>query len=107
MDEQPDEGTVLEEAINAHHAGDHEKAIALCTRLIEADEWAQPFYFRGAARLAAGDPAGALADLDRAIALDPDLPYFAYHDRGRALAALDRHEEALAAYERAVALRPD
>jgi tetratricopeptide (TPR) repeat protein len=102
------EATALEHAMAAHHDGDHDRAIALCGRLIEADpEWAQPFYFRGASHLARGEVEAALADLSRAIQLEPDIPYFAYHDRGRALAELGRHEEALADYERAIALRPD
>jgi tetratricopeptide (TPR) repeat protein len=102
-----DEIDAIEEIIEAYQEGEYDRAIELCTRLIEADEWAQPFYFRGASRLEKGDAAGALADLSRAIDLDPDLPSFGYHDRGRALAALGRHQEALADYQRAIALRPD
>src|SRR5262245_21884738 len=103
-----DEGKVLEEAMACYHEGNHDRAIELCTRLIEADDgWAQPFYFRGASRLEQGDAAGALADLERAIDLDPDMPAFGYHDRGRALAALGRHQEALADYEHALHLQPD
>ncbi len=106
--EEPDEAEVLDEAIEAHSLGDHDRAIQLCTWLIERDaDWAQPFYFRGASRLTQDDPAGALEDLERAIDLDPDIPAFAYHDRGRALAALGRHQEALADYEHALRLQPD
>jgi tetratricopeptide (TPR) repeat protein len=102
-----DEATILEQAMDCHLAGDQDRAIELCTQLIEADDsWAQPFYFRGAARLAKGDAAGALPDLGRALDLEPNIPAFAYHDRGRALAALERHEEALLDYERAVQLEP-
>jgi len=106
--DERDEVEILEEAMGCFNAGDHERAIELCTRLIEADAtWAQPFYFRGASRLAMDDVTEALADLDRAIELDPDIPAFAYHDRGRVLAALGRHQEALADYEHAVRLQPD
>jgi tetratricopeptide (TPR) repeat protein len=102
-----DEAAILEQAIDCHLAGDQDRAIELCTRLIEADDsWVQPFYFRGAARLAKGDAAGALPDLGRALDLEPNMPAFGYHDRGRALAALGRHEEALADYERALQLEP-
>jgi tetratricopeptide (TPR) repeat protein len=108
MTDELDEAAVLQEAMDAYHEGDHDRAIDLCNRLIEADpDWAQPFYFRGAAHLDKGEAEAALADLSRAIDLDPEIPYFAFHDRGRALAALGRHQEALADYEHAVALRPD
>jgi tetratricopeptide (TPR) repeat protein len=108
MVDERDEAQVMEEVMDAHSKGDHDRAIELSSRLIEADaDWAQPFYFRGASRLLKGEAEQALADLSRAIELDSDIPYFAYHDRGRALAALGRHEEALADFERAVALRPD
>jgi tetratricopeptide (TPR) repeat protein len=102
-----DEAAVLQEAMDAFQDGVYNHAIALCTRLIDADDgWAQPFYFRGASRLEMGDAEAALADLSRAIDLDPEIPYFAYHDRGRALAALRCHQAALADYERAIALCP-
>ncbi len=109
-DNELDEAAVLDEAMICNHQGDHERAIELCTQLIEAaedDPWAQPFYFRGSSRLALGDAEGALADLSEAIRLEPNIPYFAFHDRGRALTELERHEEALADFDQAIQLHPD
>jgi predicted O-linked N-acetylglucosamine transferase (SPINDLY family) len=53
-----------------------------------------------------GDPAEALADFDRAIALQPDYPE-ACSNRGTALRELRRFEDGLASYEKSIALRPD
>ncbi|MBA5828081.1 tetratricopeptide repeat protein, partial [Escherichia coli] len=47
----------------------------------------------------------ALADFDRATALQPNYA-LAHHNRGNALSGLARYEDALAAYQRAVALMP-
>ncbi len=48
---------------------------------------------------------GALADCDRAIALDPGNAK-AHSDRGKALTAMGRSEEALDAFDLAIALNP-
>jgi Flp pilus assembly protein TadD len=55
----------------------------------------------GAARFRAGDSVGAIADLSRALALDPELPRAAYN-LGVAYTRLGRRDEAIAAFERAV-----
>ena len=51
-------------------------------------------------------PRGHCRNLDRALALNPAFAE-AYNNRGNALRALGRAEEALASYERALALRFD
>lgn len=48
---------------------------------------------------------GALAELDRAIALDPKYAE-AYHFRAKILSALNRHHEAIAAQQNAIDLDP-
>jgi hypothetical protein len=55
----------------------------------------------GAARFRAGDSIGAIEDLSRALALDPELPRAAFN-LGVAYTRLGRHDEAIAAFERAV-----
>ncbi|MFC8718029.1 tetratricopeptide repeat protein [Kitasatospora sp. NPDC057198] len=60
---------------------------------------------RGEAHSSAERHGPALADLDRAIELDPEYVR-AFGSRGRALAALGRYEEALADFERALDLDP-
>ncbi|MFF2626022.1 tetratricopeptide repeat protein [Kitasatospora griseola] len=48
----------------------------------------------------------ALADFERAVALDPDRPE-ALHSRARSLIVTGRHEDALADLDRAIELAPD
>jgi hypothetical protein len=55
----------------------------------------------GVARLRAGDAVGAVEDLSRATALDPELPRAAYN-LGVVYTRLGRRDEAIAAYESAV-----
>jgi hypothetical protein len=50
--------------------------------------------------------AGALADYDRAVAIQPDFAE-AHGNRGNALREMGRHSEALDACNRAIALKPD
>jgi predicted O-linked N-acetylglucosamine transferase (SPINDLY family) len=54
----------------------------------------------------AGDPAGALAMVDRAIAVDARAAG-SHNNRGNALHDLKRHEEALASFERALRIDPE
>ena len=61
---------------------------------------------RGAALAGLGRFDDAVADFDRAIALQPDYAE-AHADRAAALANLGRREEALASCDRAIALKPD
>ncbi len=65
-----------------------------------------PFLARlAAAEQADGDPTAALATLDRALALSPELE-FLHQASGEALLALGRTTEAAAALRRSVALAP-
>jgi tetratricopeptide (TPR) repeat protein len=76
-----------------------DRALALDPRYDNAYAW------RATLRLAAGDAAGALADLDRALKLR--VTARALHDRARALRALGRVHEALDTLERAVRLNAE
>ena len=82
------------------------RAMSACTAEIQRNAnaaWA--FNNRGLARRAAGDPLGALADFDKAIALRPDFAA-AYNNRGTLHADLGDLLPALADHERALALEP-
>ncbi|MEV6596627.1 tetratricopeptide repeat protein [Actinoplanes sp. NPDC051346] len=73
----------------------------------DADRTAAPgaraLYDAGTTRLRHGDPAGALADLDRSLAAE-DAFAPAWVNRGIALADLGRADEARAAFDRGLAL---
>ncbi len=61
---------------------------------------------RGAALLREGSWEAAIAELDKAIELDPTLAA-AYNNRGRAYSELGQHERAIAEYGKAIELNPD
>jgi tetratricopeptide (TPR) repeat protein len=62
-------------------------------------------YNRGVTKSQAGNKRSAIADYDRAIALDPRF-VDAYINRGNAKAALGQQRSALADYDRALELAP-
>jgi len=63
-------------------------------------------HYRGAEYLKTGRDDEAIADLDRAIALNPTL-YTAFYDRGLALSHKGEHARAIADYSEAIRLHPD
>ncbi len=87
----------------AGRAGDaarcYDRALELDPRYDNAWSW------RATLRLASGDHAGALSDLDRALKLRPTAR--ARIERARVLRRLARHAEALDELERAVRLNPE
>lgn len=58
---------------------DGDKALLIFDRLIEMRETAAAYYGRGLARFLSGDKAGALADLDQALSMDPGNAAFQAH----------------------------
>lgn len=67
---------------------------------------AQDYLERADAKDKQGDSAGALAELGRAIALDP-VDQRAYNNRGSILAALGKFDDALRDLDHAIALAPN
>lgn len=94
----------LGEALRA--MGRREEAHAAFDRALKLDpRYDNAWAWRGTLKLSFGDAAGALADLDRALALRPTAR--AEHDRARALRALGRVPESLDALERAARLNSE
>ncbi len=102
-----------------HLAGRKEYAVTL-TRLGELDEarrivealiaerprFADAYLVRANIRAIRGEYSAALADYERALALQPDA-HETWHSYGYALDRLARYDKALAAFDRALALRPN
>ena len=96
----------LRQALALHRSG----RLAQARPLYESVLASHPRHFPtlnllGSLLRAAGDAAGALALIDRALALDANSAG-SHNNRGNALHDLKRHEEALAAFDRALQLDP-
>ncbi len=99
-------GPLLQQATALHGAGRVAEAIVLYRRVVLTDPRnARAQYLLAAASLATGDPAAALASVDRALALDPRSPDH-HAVRGHALKAAGRLDEAIGCYREAVRLKP-
>ncbi len=87
--------------------GEHEQAIADCTRAIELDpELALAYANRGGARVNRGEFEPAIADCSRALQLDPQLAV-AFANRGGAYIGKGDIERCIADCSQALALNPD
>lgn len=99
-------GHALELGRRALDHGQHGEALVQFARAAEAaprDPW--PWHGRGDVLQLSGDPAGALAAYDQALARIPDLAV-SHLGRGNALESLARPLEARDAWRRALALDP-
>jgi tetratricopeptide (TPR) repeat protein len=96
--------SALLQAGDSGHAAPHlERAISLLGNKPDA---AYPYYLRAKISAERRDTAKAVSDLERAVALRPDLAE-AWSDLGEARKALLEEDGALQAFHRAVELNPD
>jgi tetratricopeptide (TPR) repeat protein len=101
-----DPGRLFDDALRAHRAGRLDHAARLYRRLLAADpqHW-DSLHLLGVIAQQSGRPADALGFITQAIAGNGKVAL--YHcNRGVALAALGRFEEAAASYRAALALDP-
>ncbi|WP_395666548.1 hypothetical protein [Methylocella sp.] len=97
---------VMQRARAAAEAGDAATALALLDRLVAIEpNWAQAWTERAAARLAAQDVDGAMADVDKALRLEP-RDFGALLAMGEILRRVGLDRRALEAYEKALAIYP-
>ena len=87
--------------------GRNKEAFALYDALIKAYPTdVMPIIYRSDLKRQLKDGVGALKDADQALRIEPNRA-LAHYTRGKALALLDRDEDAMAAYRQAVKLSPD
>jgi len=85
----------------------HQEALAIGEELMKNyPDQMMSFYVRGRARLGTKDYIGAMADLDKAIDIDPSFP-LSHNYFGNALSSLGRFQESLKHYDRAIFLNPE
>ena len=103
----PSVAALLEAAVQRHKAGDLGRAEQLYRKVLERDpRQADAAHLLGMLALTADDPATAIVQFDRAVALAPGVADF-HASRGVALKALGRLDEAVAAYDTAIPLAPN
>ena len=91
--------------LQKYHEGDLEAAEADCAAaLVEAPQHAGLMQLMGVLRARRGEFVAAIEFFDRAIAADPEMGSL-HNNRGHALLALHRLDEATASYDRAIELQ--
>jgi tetratricopeptide (TPR) repeat protein len=98
---------LLANALALHQAGRLAEAEKVYRQVldIQSDQF-DSLHLLGVILFQRGDPAAAVEQIDRALKGKPN-DVVALNNRGNALHALQRFDEALANYDRALALRPD
>ena len=81
------------------------EAIAIYNDLIRTKSDAYAYYNRGVAKSALGNKQGAIADYDRAIAINPQYAN-AYLNRGNAKSALGNKQGAIGDFDQVIAINP-
>jgi tetratricopeptide (TPR) repeat protein len=98
---------LLANALALHKAGRLAEAEKVYKQVldIQSDQF-DSLHLLGVILFQRGDPAAAVEQIDRALKRNPN-DVVALNNRGNALHALQRFDEALASYDRALALVPD
>lgn len=94
----------------AQYNGDPREGMEVCTRALEQMpmskmDRASTLVNRGVLRVKLGQPYDALADYERAIAIEPTLAQ-AYVDRSAALISLKRYDEAVKSADEGLSRKP-
>lgn len=97
--------TLSKAALSAAQGQRYGRALVILNYLVARNPLAVHYSNRGLVYLWSGRLEQALADCDRAVALDPELDQ-AYNNRANCNAALGRWDKALADYEQAIDLNP-
>lgn len=96
----------LSQAINLHQRGRLAEAEAGYRQILAADcQHAKALVLLGVCLYTRGEHGQALANIDAAIALEPDI-FQAHYNRGLVLKSLNRLEDALASFDTAIRLGP-
>ncbi len=97
----------LNRAVAAYQAGQLSQAEDICQQIISADrKFFGALYVLAVVQAGLGKNVEALANYDRALALQPRHAE-ALSNRGNTLKALKRFDEALSSFDRALAAQPD
>jgi len=98
---------LLANALALHQAGRLAEAEKVYKQVldIQSDQF-DSLHLLGVILFQRGDPAASVEQIDRALKTSPN-DVVALNNRGNALLALRRFDQALASYDRALALRPD
>jgi tetratricopeptide (TPR) repeat protein len=97
---------LMDDGVTAMATQDYRRALTDFTRVVDlAPDFAEGWNKRATVLWLVGDYEGSLADVDKTLALEP-RHFGALAGLGHIYAALDREDEALAAYERALAVNP-
>lgn len=102
----PQVNRLMEDGVVAMATQDYKAALAAFTKVIDlAPDFAEGWNKRATVLWLVGDYEGSLADVDKTLSLEP-RHFGALAGLGHINAALERDEEALAAYEKALAVNP-
>ena len=98
---------LIDEGLALHRAGRLSEAAERYESVLAINaEHPAALHLQGVIALQSGAPQRALELIDRAIAADSGRGAY-FNNRGNALRALDRHEDAVAAFRRALEIEPD
>ena len=86
--------------------GREQEVIKLAEQVLAIRQNAEAYLYRAEARFALGDKQGALADCNKALAIDPQ-DSIAYNNRGNTRSALGDMQGAISDYNKALAISPN